>query len=549
MCSALTLYVYRSINILCLYPSYFPFVPPYLAIDLVHRMLAFHPDDRITVEEALDHPYLQDFSGQLPEPTCDVFTFEYEHIELAVGNPAGVTSVEEEKKSKNIRMKLEVQEAIYQEVCRYRPPIHKLPGEDMKCGGGRGEGAEDSPSLHVVTPSFGSAQSLKKPQQEECRDATQTSNCPPQSYTDQSYHTARSASATDPTSSYLPPPPSATSTADAYHPGCDSNTFYTTRTHPHQPAQLPSSGAYNVYGNDDPGKASVSLLSTDGVPLVRGHARVSVDGTEGCGGTEGCSGGGDGCVTGMGAYEEPSIFSFPNNKYEQHAQGSYRNEELKEFYSDPYRDNNIHNSNNSYNTCNSNNSSSSSHNIDRHDFWRPQQQHCRPHEQQQQQQQQQQQWCQHDSLQEQQPQQPQQLGQTMTVDVNFNPNEHSSTDHTINYKKHVSTPPPPPVLSSFLVHFYPYFTNHPSLPLYLFSPPFQPQKRSSPNEFRALLTTRSLNELKQDEGIRAWNSSRSLDDEFYRLAVGADRCNTNSTNTSNNNNNGSYSNTYQQQQL
>ena len=441
--------------------AHFPLIFP-LAIDLVHRMLAFHPDDRITVEEALDHPYLQDFSGQLPEPTCDVFNFDYEHIELAVVNPAGVTSVEEEKKSKNIRMKLEVQEAIYQEVCRYRPPILKLPGENMKCGGGRGEGAEDSPSLHVVTPSFGSAQSLKKPQQEECRDATQTSNCPPQSYTDQSYHTARSAAAA-PISSYYPPP-TATSTADAYHPGCDSNTFYTTRTHPHQPAQLPSSsGAYNVYGNGDPGKASVSSLSTDGVPLVRGHARVSVDGAEGCGRTDGCSGDGDGCITGMGAYEEPSIFSFPTSKYEQHAQSSYRDEELKEFYSDPYRDN-IHNSNNSCNTYNSYNSnSSSSHNIDIHDLWRPQpqpsqpqQQHCQPHEQQRQQQK----WCQQDSWQEQQQQPQPQQGQTMTVDVNFNPYEHSSTNnHTLNYKKHVSPPPPPPSplftppYLIFLVHF------------------------------------------------------------------------------------------------
>ena len=434
--NVVVLYIYTCI------PRCLQYFISLLAIDLVHRMLAFHPDDRITVEEALDHPYLQDFSGQLPEPTCDVFNFEYEHIELAVGNPAGVTSVEEEKKSKNIRMKLEVQEAIYQEVCRYRPPILKLPGEDMKCGGGRGEGAEDSTLLHVVTPSFGSSQSLKKPQQEECRDASQPSGCPPPSNADRSYHTARSAPA--PTSSY-PPPPTSSSTVDAYHPGCESNTFYTTRTHPHQPVQMPSSSAYNVYGNDDPGKASVSSLSTDGMPLVRGHARVSVDGAEGCGKAEGCSGGGGGCITGGGAYDEPSIFSFPTNKYKH--QGSYRDEELKEFYSDPYRDN-IHNSNNSYNSNYSNSSNSSSNNnIDRHDLWRPQpsqpQQYCQQEPQVLQQPQvQQQPWCQQE-----------QQGQTVTVDVNFNPYEHSSSNnYKTNYKKHVrktfsSSPSPSPFFS------------------------------------------------------------------------------------------------------
>eukprot|EP01035_Chromulina_nebulosa_P020925 gene20925-27122_t len=36
-----------------------------LAIDLLEKMLQFHPDDRITVEQALQHPYLRDFHLQL----------------------------------------------------------------------------------------------------------------------------------------------------------------------------------------------------------------------------------------------------------------------------------------------------------------------------------------------------------------------------------------------------------------------------------------------------------------------------------------------------
>jgi serine/threonine protein kinase len=35
-----------------------------LAVDLLTKMLKFHPGDRITVEQALAHPYLKDFHGK-----------------------------------------------------------------------------------------------------------------------------------------------------------------------------------------------------------------------------------------------------------------------------------------------------------------------------------------------------------------------------------------------------------------------------------------------------------------------------------------------------
>jgi serine/threonine protein kinase len=35
-----------------------------LALDLLTKMLTFHPDDRITVDQALAHPYLKDFHGK-----------------------------------------------------------------------------------------------------------------------------------------------------------------------------------------------------------------------------------------------------------------------------------------------------------------------------------------------------------------------------------------------------------------------------------------------------------------------------------------------------
>lgn len=41
---------------------------PYLALDLLDRMLTFNPNKRITVEEALAHPYLE----QYYDPTDEV---------------------------------------------------------------------------------------------------------------------------------------------------------------------------------------------------------------------------------------------------------------------------------------------------------------------------------------------------------------------------------------------------------------------------------------------------------------------------------------------
>ncbi len=40
-------------------------------------------------EEALAHPYLSDFQGQMPEPSCkELFDFDFEHLIVGVeGNP------------------------------------------------------------------------------------------------------------------------------------------------------------------------------------------------------------------------------------------------------------------------------------------------------------------------------------------------------------------------------------------------------------------------------------------------------------------------------
>lgn len=60
------------------FTSIFPHINP-SALDLVERMLTFDPSRRITVEEALDHPYLARLHDIADEPVCtDPFSFEFE---------------------------------------------------------------------------------------------------------------------------------------------------------------------------------------------------------------------------------------------------------------------------------------------------------------------------------------------------------------------------------------------------------------------------------------------------------------------------------------
>jgi len=59
----------------------FPHAPP-LACDLLEKLLAFHPENRYTVEQALRHPYLELLHDESDEPVCDSldpqeFYFEY----------------------------------------------------------------------------------------------------------------------------------------------------------------------------------------------------------------------------------------------------------------------------------------------------------------------------------------------------------------------------------------------------------------------------------------------------------------------------------------
>jgi len=60
----------------------FPGADP-LAIDLLEKMLIFNPEERITVEEALAHPYLEQYYDPTDEPVADEpFSFECEFDDL-----------------------------------------------------------------------------------------------------------------------------------------------------------------------------------------------------------------------------------------------------------------------------------------------------------------------------------------------------------------------------------------------------------------------------------------------------------------------------------
>lgn len=52
------------------------------ALDLLDRMLAFDPSSRISVETALEHPYLQIWHDASDEPACPTtFDFSFEVVE------------------------------------------------------------------------------------------------------------------------------------------------------------------------------------------------------------------------------------------------------------------------------------------------------------------------------------------------------------------------------------------------------------------------------------------------------------------------------------
>jgi len=71
------------------------------AVDLLEKMMVFDPSKRISVEDALKHPYLASLSNPDDEPVCTRnFAFEHEARDLS---------------------KQMLQELIWLEMCAYHP--------------------------------------------------------------------------------------------------------------------------------------------------------------------------------------------------------------------------------------------------------------------------------------------------------------------------------------------------------------------------------------------------------------------------------------------
>ncbi|KAI9163059.1 Mitogen-activated protein kinase [Paramyrothecium foliicola] len=88
------------------FPSLFPQANPD-ALDLLDRMLAFDPSSRISVEQALEHPYLHIWHDASDEPDCPTtFNFDFEVVE-DVG---------------------EMRRMILDEVMRFRQSVRTVPG-------------------------------------------------------------------------------------------------------------------------------------------------------------------------------------------------------------------------------------------------------------------------------------------------------------------------------------------------------------------------------------------------------------------------------------
>ncbi|KAL1569110.1 Mitogen-activated protein kinase 2 [Salvia divinorum] len=68
------------------FPAVFPNMSP-LALDLLEKMLVFDPDQRITVDEALCHPYLSVFHEINAEPVCSMpFSCDFEQPSITEEN-------------------------------------------------------------------------------------------------------------------------------------------------------------------------------------------------------------------------------------------------------------------------------------------------------------------------------------------------------------------------------------------------------------------------------------------------------------------------------
>ena len=124
------------------FPSLFPNANPD-ALDLLDKMLAFDPSSRISVEQALEHPYLHIWHDASDEPDCPTtFNFDFEVVD-EVG---------------------EMRKMILQEVDQFRQMVRTVPGQ----GGASGAPGQPGQAGQVPLPQ-GQGWTAEDPRPQEYR--------------------------------------------------------------------------------------------------------------------------------------------------------------------------------------------------------------------------------------------------------------------------------------------------------------------------------------------------------------------------------------------
>lgn len=122
------------------FPSLFPNANPD-ALDLLDKMLAFDPSQRISVEEALEHPYLAIWHDPSDEPDCPTtFNFDFEVLD-DVG---------------------EMRHVILDEVRRFRQLVRTVPS-----AGGPGHAGQTGVAGQVPIPQGNQQWTAEDPRPQE----------------------------------------------------------------------------------------------------------------------------------------------------------------------------------------------------------------------------------------------------------------------------------------------------------------------------------------------------------------------------------------------
>ncbi|KHN93898.1 Protein kinase-like domain protein [Metarhizium album ARSEF 1941] len=122
------------------FPSLFPQANPD-ALHLLDKMLTFDPSSRVSVEQALEHPYLHIWHDASDEPDCPTtFNFDFEVID-DVG---------------------EMRRVILDEVVRFRQMVRTVPGSNSMAG----QGQQSTPA-QVPMPQAGGQWTAEDPRPQE----------------------------------------------------------------------------------------------------------------------------------------------------------------------------------------------------------------------------------------------------------------------------------------------------------------------------------------------------------------------------------------------